>query len=71
MTQKPRHNSPDEQRLHIARNVILSGIEMAFLVSGSGMAALAETEAAMSAFLAAHNPQFAAEIGRIKTEGSA
>ncbi|TPJ11440.1 hypothetical protein FJW04_24085 [Mesorhizobium sp. B2-7-3] len=60
-----------EEQLHIARNVILAGIEMAFLVSGSGLAALHETETAMGAFLAAHNAPMAAEIAAIKTEGTA
>ncbi|MBZ9760323.1 hypothetical protein LB553_05465 [Mesorhizobium sp. CA8] len=46
-----------EERLHIARNLIVAGIEMAFQVTGSGLAALEETETAMGAFLAAHKNQ--------------
>lgn len=60
-----------EEQLHIARNVILSGIEMAFRVTGSGLKALEETEAAASAFLAAHNAVLAAEVETIETKGNA
>ncbi|TPK71587.1 hypothetical protein FJ527_26460 [Mesorhizobium sp. B2-4-18] len=60
-----------EKQLELARNVIVAGIEMAFQVTGSGLAALQETEIAMGAFLEAHNAPMAAEIAAIKTEGSA
>ncbi|MCT2577682.1 MAG: hypothetical protein E5X23_09280 [Mesorhizobium sp.] len=60
-----------EERLHIARNLIVAGIEMAFQVTGSGLAALEETETAMGAFLAAHNAKLTAEVEAMETEGNA
>ncbi|RVC41924.1 hypothetical protein [Mesorhizobium sp.] len=61
----------DEQRLHIARNLIVAGIEMAFQITGSRLAALEETEATMGAFLAAHNAKLAAEVEAMETQGTA
>lgn len=60
-----------KQQLAVARNLIIAGIELAFQVTGSGLQALAETETAMGAFLAAHNPEIAAEVVDIKTVGRA
>nr|WP_155249088.1 hypothetical protein [Mesorhizobium loti] len=60
-----------EQKLEIARNMIVAGIEMAFLVSGSGLQAIEEVEHAVSGWLAAHNAVLAAEVGAIETQGSA
>ncbi|QKC83953.1 hypothetical protein [Mesorhizobium sp. NZP2077] len=60
-----------EQQLAIARNLIIAGIEAAFLITGSGLEALEETETAMGAFLAAHGAQLTAEVEAIETQGSA
>ncbi|TGQ15928.1 hypothetical protein [Mesorhizobium sp. M00.F.Ca.ET.217.01.1.1] len=60
-----------EERLHIARNLIVAGIEMAFQVTGSALSALEETETAMGAFLEAHNAQTAAEVAAMETKGTA
>lgn len=60
-----------EEQLHIARNMIIAGIEAAFLITGSGLAALEETETAMGAFLAAHNAKLTAEVEAMQTEGNA
>ncbi|MER8644675.1 hypothetical protein [Mesorhizobium sp. M1252] len=62
--------SKDEQ-LHLARNLIIAGIEMAFQVTGSGLQALEEVETAMGAFLAAHNAHLTAEVAAIETQGNA
>lgn len=60
-----------QQALETARNLIVAGIEMAFQISGSGLKALEETEAAMGVFLAAHNAAVATEVAAIETKGSA
>ncbi|BCG72687.1 hypothetical protein MesoLj113a_38450 [Mesorhizobium sp. 113-1-2] len=69
-----RAEAADEQRkqqqLELARNLIIAGIEAAFLITGSGIQALEETETAMGAFLAAHGAQFAAEAEAIETKGN-
>ncbi|RUU99682.1 hypothetical protein EOA60_03075 [Mesorhizobium sp. M1A.F.Ca.IN.020.06.1.1] len=60
-----------EQQLDIARGLIAAGLEMVFQITGSGLRALEETEAAASVFLAAHNPTIAAEIATLETQGTA
>ncbi|ESY70006.1 MULTISPECIES: hypothetical protein [Mesorhizobium] len=59
------------QQLEIARNMIVAGIEMALLVSGSGLQAIEEVEHAVSGWLATHNAALTAEVEAIETKGSA
>ena len=70
-----RADAADEQRkqqqLEVAMNLIVAGIEAAFQVTGSALQAIEATETALSAFLAAHSPQAAAEVEALETKGSA
>lgn len=60
-----------EQQLDVARNLMVAGAEMVFRLTGSGLKALEEMEAAASAMLAAHNAEIAAEVATLETKGSA
>ncbi|RUX05474.1 hypothetical protein EOA30_12185 [Mesorhizobium sp. M8A.F.Ca.ET.059.01.1.1] len=60
-----------EQKLEIARSLIIAGLEMALSTSGSGLQAIELVETAVSAWLATHNALLTAEAEQIETKGQA
>ena len=60
-----------EEQLEVARGLITSGIDAAYLITGSALSALEEVEIAMGRFLAMRNAETAAEIAAIETQGNA